>query len=79
MARAIVFLFFFIVFLILKALFIGGKKAIEIGAEAFDKVNGTNFSENFKELNIAEAIIGLLVIGAYENGEIEFVSENIYT
>lgn len=46
-------------------------KKIPVGAEAFDKVNGTNFSENFKELNIAEAIIGLLVIGAYENGEID--------
>jgi hypothetical protein len=70
MAKALIFFLFFIIFLILKVIFLGGKKIVEVGAEAFDSINGTHFSDSFKEIPLVEAILRLFIIGAYENEEI---------
>lgn len=80
MARVLVFFIFFILFLALKGIVVGSKKVLEIGAEAFDAVNDTNLSEKLfllKEPEIDEAIVGLLVIGAYEDGKIDSIKKSI--
>lgn len=80
MAKALIFLLFFIIFLILKVIFWSGKKIVKIGAEAFDTINGTHFSDYFKEnLPLENSIVILLVIGAYEDGKINLYQKKLIT
>ena len=79
MARLLIFVFFFIIFLVLKVVIIGSKKVVEIGAEAMDSVYGTNFSHNFlplKDYSPLESIIGLLVIVAYADKSLDYFEKS---
>jgi len=75
MARILIFVFFFIVFVILKAVFSASKKVIEIGTEAMDSVYGTDFSKYLKSYSPLESIIGLLVIVAYADRELDNIEK----
>jgi len=79
MARLLLFFIFFVIFLILKSVFIASKKITEVGIEAMDSVYGTNFSKSFlglKNYSISESIVGLLVIVAYADRELDFFEKS---
>ena len=72
MARLLVFVVFFIIFMVLKGILLGAKKIVGVGSEAFDAVYGTdtsNIREVFSEktYSVKESIIGLLTVVAHAN------------
>ncbi|NPA50636.1 MAG: hypothetical protein GXO02_03295, partial [Epsilonproteobacteria bacterium] len=77
MGRVVIFVLLFIGFLIIKMVLIGGRKVVEVGAEAFDSVNGTNYSTKLNFYltppTLDESIVGLLSIASYESKEIGLV------